>query len=522
MLTSGALLLLVALAVVVTPQALGEPAFFAGTALVFVVTGFALLFPWTPHNKDWSILLPIADIVAIVAIREGIPQLGAGLFLVFPVIWMARNYRLRGVITGVALSTVLLWVAWGLTGRSFSVDEFRSLVLIPIVLAFIAATTYSTTQRSTGQRELLRSQAALTEEAFSRARAQENYLHEILNAVEFGVIAFNHKGEVTLINDSHRQSLTTFGYARSAIVHADIVQADQRTPFPPNSRPFSRALAGQTFENVVVWVGKPDQRQVAFSVTARGLTTPLGEPGGGVIVLRDVTAELEAIAARDNLIASVSHELRTPLTSILGYLELALDDDELRADTHRMVDVAHRNSERLLSLVTDLLSAASDADTSLTVTVQECDLAEIARQSVEDLQVAASARPVTLVLQSPNQVSASVDPLRIRQVIDNLLSNAIKYNRSGGKVTLSIEPSAQVISIHVTDTGVGLAPDELSHLFDRFYRTESARQSSVQGSGLGMGIVRDIVRQHGGDLTVSSEVGVGSTFSFVVPAGTSS
>ena len=515
--TSAVVLLLAVLSIVTAPETLNSPLFYSGLAIMFVVTGLAVIVPWSINNKHWAVGLPILDIIAIVIIREGAPDSGVVLFLVFPVIWMARNFRLSGAICSVALATFLLWSLWLIGGDPIS-ENLNELVLLPITLGFIATTTYATTRRTNGQRVLLRSQAAVTEAAFARARAQERTLEEILNAVEFGVVAFDREGSVSVVNEAHRRSLAQFGAPRSAIVHPVAYQYDRVTAYPQESRPFARALSGQEFENMILWVGDPGGPRVAFSVTARHLTTPEGDGDGGVVVLRDVTAELEAIQARDDLIASVSHELRTPLTSILGYLELALDDDALLPETHRMIDIAHRNSERLLSLVTDLLLAASDADKTLPLTLVRCDVAEIAGYALEDQRAVADAVGIRLVSEISSPAVTNADPLRIRQVIDNLLSNAIKYNRPGGTVTLAVKFVANGISVSVTDTGVGLTEDEQAQLFDKFYRTESARQSTVVGSGLGMGIVRDIVRQHGGELAVASSVGRGSTFTMMLPA----
>jgi two-component system phosphate regulon sensor histidine kinase PhoR len=516
--TSAVVLLLAVLSIATAPESLNSGLFYAGLATMFVVTGLAVIVPWTIANKHWAVALPVLDIIAIVIIREGAPESGAGLFLVFPVIWMARNFRLIGAVCGVALATFLLWSSWLLQHDAVSREDTTQLLLLPITLAFIATTTYATSRRTNGQRVLLRSQAAVTEAAFARARAQERTLEEILDAVEFGVVAFDRSGAVTVVNDAHRRSLTEFGAPRSALVHPVAYQYDRVTPYPEESRPFARALSGQEFENLTLWVGEPGGKRVAFSVTARQLTTPEGAVDGGVIVLRDVTAELEAIQARDNLIASVSHELRTPLTSILGYLELALDDEALDPETHRMIDIAHRNSERLLSLVTDLLLAASDADKTLPLTLVSCDVALIAQHALEDQRAVADATGVSVFAEITAPAITNADPLRIRQVLDNLLSNAIKYNRPGGSVTVGVSFVPNGIRVSVADTGVGLTDEEQAQLFDKFFRTQSARQSTITGSGLGMGIVRDIVRQHGGELAVASAVGVGSTFTMMLPA----
>ncbi|PRY70447.1 signal transduction histidine kinase [Glaciihabitans tibetensis] len=517
LLVSASVLLLAAFALVVRPHALGLPLFFGGIGLVFVATGLAVLVPWSLANKRWAAALPLLDLVAIALMQAAAPELSAELFLVFPVLWLARNFRLFGAIGGVTVATLLLWGGWAISGRAIAVADFPTLVLLPLTLAFISATTYATSRRTTGQRLLLRSQVLLTEAAFARARAQERSLEDILNAVEFGVLAFDRAGRVTLVNESHRRSLAEFGAARDAFVHPIAYQYDGLTPFTEEARPFSRALNGQSFENVIIWTGEPGDKRVAFSVTSRMLTTVDGEPDGGIVVLRDVTAELEAIKARDSLLASVSHELRTPLTSILGYLELALDDERVAPETLRMVDIAHRNSERLLSLVTDLLNAASDADEALSMRFQHCSIAEIVEQALDDQRAVANLSGIRLRGSISDRGPASADPLRIRQVIDNLLSNAIKYNRPGGEVVIAVETVDASIRVTVSDTGVGLSQDEISHLFDRFYRTESARLSSVAGSGLGLGITRDIVRQHGGELGVSSQLGVGTTFAMSLP-----
>jgi signal transduction histidine kinase len=517
LITSAAVLVLAWIVVLVSPTSLENPLFFSGLALIFVVTGIALMVPWTASNKRWAVILPILDILALAGLREGALQLGSGLLLVFPVIWLARNFKLGGAIGGVALSTALIWLSWAVTGTPISAGDFPGLVILPLTLSFVATTSYVSGRRNTSQRVLLTQQAQIIEEAFDRARKQEALLQQILDAVEFGVIAFDRNGSVSLINESQRKSLADFGAPRSAVIHTVAYQSDRITPFPQDSRPFSRATRGQSFENLVFWIGDPGSRQVAFSVTARRLVDPSGVDDGGTLVLRDVTAELEAINARDSLIGSVSHELRTPLTSILGYLELALDDPQIADDTRHMIDVSYRNAERLVALVTDLLLAASQADQELPITLEVCNLTEIVADAIDAQRFGAEEHRIAIDGELEPSVIAQVDPLRIRQVVDNLLSNAIKYNRTDGRVTVALTSRANSVTIAVRDTGLGISPADLAQLFDRFFRTESARNSATVGTGLGLGITRDIVRRHGGDLVVTSELGVGSVFTVTLP-----
>jgi len=518
LLISAALLAFAVVVFVVQPSAYQEPLFFACLLLVFILTGVALLVDWNPRRKRWAVALPVLDIFAILGMREAEPQLGVGLLLVLPVIWMARNYRLPGAISAVAIATGLLWTSRIVRGDPLSILDFGAQVLLPMTLAFIATTTYATSRRSQSQRDLLRQQSALVESALVRARTQERILDEVLNAVEFGVVAFDRDGVATLQNNAHQQSLRDFGAPRAAVIHPSIYRQDGITLYDDATRPYARALDGEEFENIVFWVGAPGEERTAFSATSRQIAGPDGTPDGGVVVLRDVTTELEAVRARENLASSVSHELRTPLTSIIGFLELAVDSPELTDETRRMLEIAARNSERMLGLVTDLLQTASDKDGTLTISPVRCDIADLARQSVESAQLAADHRGLTLTAMVGRPAVTVADPFRVRQVIDNLLSNAVKYNRTGGTITVAVHTDESSVRVDVSDTGVGVSPDDLSHLFDRFFRTGSARSSAIVGTGLGLGISRDIAKLHGGTLSVTSEVGVGSTFSLILPA----
>jgi signal transduction histidine kinase len=511
------MLLLAWIVVFTDPQSLATPLVYGGVTLVVLVTAVAFLVRWEASTKQWAVLLPIIDIFAIIAVREGQPTLGSGLFLVFPVMWLARNFGVLFAAGGVALSTVLLWGAWLTRAEADAAAAFPTLLLLPITLAFIATTSYISARRERSQRVLLRQQASMVESAFDRARVQERLLEVTLDSVEFGVVAFDREGQVSLVNEAHRRSLVEYGSPRTAIMYREMYQADRKTPYPVHNRPFARAVAGQSFENLTVWVGSPDGEQAALSVTSRQLVGPDGERDGGILVLRDVTAELAAISARDSLIGSVSHELRTPLTSIIGYLDLAIDDPNLSDETRRMIGISYENSERLLVLVTDLLLAASDRDSHLPLQFQSTDIGALVAHAIDAARLGAEERSIRIVSEIGPDATASADPVRMRQVVDNLLSNAIKYNRSHGEIRVAVHSTEEAVQVSVTDTGFGIAEADRAQLFDRFFRTESARASAAIGSGLGLSVSRDIVRQHAGDLTVDSEVGVGSTFALTIP-----
>jgi PAS domain S-box-containing protein len=221
---------------------------------------------------------------------------------------------------------------------------------------------------------------------------------------------------------------------------------------------------------------------------------------------------------KDEFVAAVSHELRTPLTSILGYLELVLDDTDRLDDQHRQfLDVAERNANRLLRLVGDLLFVAQvDAD-KLTLARSELELDALVEECVEAAGPRAAEGGVTLGSETELESALSGDPARLAQLVDNLISNAIKFTPAGGRVDVRLARSNGSAVLEVEDTGMGISADEQTHLFERFYRTRSAGENAIPGTGLGLSIAQEIAQAHGGHIGVTSEEGVGTTFRVELP-----
>jgi signal transduction histidine kinase len=517
LLISGPLLVVIIALLFVSPSVYSSPVVFGMVFFFFALTAVSALVPWDSIPRLWGALLPFANLAGILVLREFDPQTGVGLLVVLPIIWIARTFGATLTIAGVGGTILAMWGTRLLRGSPITWTDFVTFVVVPVLVAFVAGAIYVSSARGRAQAKLLRQHSSMVQGALEKASRQEGVLNELLNAVDFGVIAFDRTGTVTFVNRAQRQYLTDFGTPADAVVHPVIYQADGVTLYTDDDRPLNRALSGQAFDNLIIWVGEPGERRAAHSVSSRILHDREGEYDGGVIVLTDITKELEAIRARDDLIGSVSHELRSPLTSILGYLDLARDDDQLDEETRRMIDVAYANSERLLVIVTDLLRAASDADQQLAMSFTAGDVAQIARDSVEAHRVMAEEREVELVMDGADSAVAAVDPMRMRQVLDNLITNAIKYNREWGTVTVAVEPGPGGVSVEVRDTGQGIPEADLPRIFDRFYRTKSAKSSATVGTGLGLSITREIVHRHGGHLTVTSELGIGTTFRVTVP-----
>jgi signal transduction histidine kinase len=227
---------------------------------------------------------------------------------------------------------------------------------------------------------------------------------------------------------------------------------------------------------------------------------------------------IELDQMKDDFVASVSHELRTPLTSIQGYLELVLDDGEGFTDEQRKsLGVVQRNAHRLLCLVGDLLFAAQVQAGRVSLATAHVDLGQLVADCALAATPAARAKNIVLTVHAEPIDQLEGDAGRLGQVLDNLLSNAVKFTPPGGVVTLRAFATKTNAVVEVTDSGVGIAIADQARLFDRFFRTASARDLTIPGTGLGLAIAKAIVEGHNGSISLSSEPGFGTTVRVELP-----
>ena len=213
----------------------------------------------------------------------------------------------------------------------------------------------------------------------------------------------------------------------------------------------------------------------------------------------------------------VSHELRTPLTAIQGQLEVALFTATRKEQLQEAVENALQDVERLANLVRALLLLSQSESGQLPIKKNVLDLTRLVEELVDQFQIPAEAGQVTLTHTAGEGVQCAVDRTQIERVVSNLLSNAIKYTPAGGWVRTSVSVSRQNVRLVVEDSGVGIPPNHLPHIFDRFYRVPDPNPE--KGLGLGLSFVASIVKAHGGVIRVDSTIGKGSRFEVVLPAG---
>jgi signal transduction histidine kinase len=213
----------------------------------------------------------------------------------------------------------------------------------------------------------------------------------------------------------------------------------------------------------------------------------------------------------------VSHELRTPLTVARGQLEVALFTAQTVEEHREAMAEALEGIDRLSNIVRALLLLSQSETGQLTLQKADLDLAALARHLVEEHQIPAEAQGVRLSAELPASAMIFADRIQIERMISNLLGNAIKYTPAEGQVAVRLSAEGSQMRFVVEDTGVGIAPDHLPHIFDRFYRVPSA--DPEKGLGLGLSFVAWIVKAHGGTVDVESQLQQGTRFTVTLPAG---
>lgn len=216
--------------------------------------------------------------------------------------------------------------------------------------------------------------------------------------------------------------------------------------------------------------------------------------------------------------ASVSHELRTPLTAMRGEAEVALSRAQSQEEYRRVLASQLEELDRLTRMVNQLLVLARAEAGEIAMRRQPVDLAALAASLVEQMEAVAAPQGVTLIAHTSQAAMVVGDPDWLERVILNLLDNAIKYSPQNGQVTLTVEPAPGAVRLIVRDTGSGIPPQALPHVFERFYRAEPSRSRDVEGIGLGLALVKWIVDHHDGRITVASQPGRGSCFTIDLPA----
>jgi PAS domain S-box-containing protein len=316
-----------------------------------------------------------------------------------------------------------------------------------------------------------------------------------------------------------------FGYTAAEAIGKSITLIIPTERLAEEDTVLSRIRAGLSVENFETIRRRKDGSDVEISLTVSPIRRPDGRVVGASKIARDITerkrlerAAEDANRLKDEFLAVLSHELRTPLNTVVGYTRMLRRSDLATDLRDKALDAMERNTNALSQLVNDLLDTSRIVTGKLRLSISSVSLPRLIADAIETVRPAAEGKNIALQVFMPPQLDTIGDPDRLRQVLWNLLSNAIKFTPAGGSVTLGATAEHGAARISVGDTGIGIAPEHVGSVFQRFWQAEPGISREYGGLGLGLALSRHLVELHGGTIEVKSEgVGKGTTFTVCLP-----
>jgi two-component system phosphate regulon sensor histidine kinase PhoR len=340
-------------------------------------------------------------------------------------------------------------------------------------------------------------------EELSRDRAR---MEAILSGMVEGVLLVDRAGRLQLANR-----------AAQGMLHVDAAATGRPYPevirHPDIAAQLTAALRGEdaAAQDLVL------SRDPGRVFVARAAPVSPGGGGGAVLVLHDITDLRRADQIRRDFVANVSHELRTPLTAIRGYLEALNEEPGQSENGQRFIEIIGRHSTRMERLVTDLLRLARLDARQEALEPAGCDVRQIFQAVVADLAPAIESKRQRITIDVPPAAcDAQADPAKLHDVIRNLVENAVNYSPDGAEVRLSASRGDGTLQLTIADSGPGIPPQDLTRVFERFYRVDKSR-SRPGGTGLGLAIVKHLVELHGGRVTAENRPDGGALFTVALP-----
>ncbi len=345
---------------------------------------------------------------------------------------------------------------------------------------------------------------------------ETDYLNAVLKGMGEGVLVVDESGKIILANDALKRLLflpPDVSYRRplEIIRNARLEEAIRETLQKGDNLSFELNLplpVGKTFEVNIVKIPsteKSDEEKEGFR--------------GVIAVFHEITRLKELEKIRQDFVANVSHELRTPLSAIKGYAETLLEEG-LKSDVaQKFLQIIKKHSDRLEKIVDDLLLLSKIESQEFQWNKDSIFVSDLISGVLEFLRDSFEKKNVTVSIPNfPSNIKVYGDRQYLEQVLFNLLDNAIKYGRENGMIKISVlERDDKEVEISVTDDGMGISQEDISRIFERFYRVDKGRSRELGGTGLGLSIVKHIVQAHGGRVWVESTLGKGSTFHFTLP-----
>ena len=346
---------------------------------------------------------------------------------------------------------------------------------------------------------------------------EKDYLQTILKGMVEGVLVVDGRGRILMVNDALRRLLSLskdvsdkmpLEIIRNAELEGAIRKAIQDGENIALELDLDKS-GEKTIEVNVVSILPSNKRMDEDSEGIRG----------AIAVFHDITRLKQLEKIRQDFVANVSHELRTPLTTIKGYAETLLEGALKEDQAFQFVQVIKRHTDRLTKIVEDLLMLSRIETKEFLLKMEVISVRDFVDDIVDFVKDPAEKKKISLSRNEiPSSLAVQADRNYLEQILINLLDNAIKYTPEGGKVIVSaIEKDSKDIEFSVEDNGIGIPKEDLSRIFERFYRVDKGRSKELGGTGLGLSIVKHLVQAHGGRVWVESQMGKGSVFYFTLP-----
>jgi two-component system phosphate regulon sensor histidine kinase PhoR len=347
-----------------------------------------------------------------------------------------------------------------------------------------------------------------TDRKLSSFDISRNVLRGLLNASRESILVVDSSMRITAANDPADEA---FARQKESLIQRRLTEIIRDVTLHDA---FRRTLTDDQPVDLRIEFNAPEKRTYDVHIA------PIEFDGArhAIGVFYDTT-QIELLEkVRQEFLSNISHELRTPLTSIIAYVETlqdgAIDDAE---NNRRFLSIIRRNAERMNDLIADIAELSSIETGNISLDPRGIELSPVIDEIFDALSSNAADRNVALVNEVAPDAQVRADSVRLEQMLTNLIDNAIKFNRDGGTVTVRLSESAGRSVISVIDTGEGIVPENLQRIFERFYRIDRGRTRKVGGTGLGLAIVKHLARLHGGEVFVSSTLGLGTTFSVELP-----
>jgi PAS domain S-box-containing protein len=361
--------------------------------------------------------------------------------------------------------------------------------------------------------------------AQEKARVEKDHLRDeaIVNSIGEGLIITNEYGKIATINPTALETLG-LGEDASKVVgqgFMSVVKAvdEKGEPLDPFERPITEALE----TGKVVTATSLYQRTDGVTIPVFVAVSPIvlqGRPLGAVEVFRDITKERELEKAKEEFVSLASHQLRTPATGVKAFTSMLLDGyaGKLTAKQREFLLKAVDSNERQLQIIDDMLNVARADSGRLVLVLEKLDLADMVAKVVDEQRSTIEGRHQTITVTGPKKGPELVaDPSRLRMVIENFLSNASKYTPEKGKLAIDFSADDKLVTIKISDSGVGIAKKDIARLFKKFSRIDNPLSTAVGGTGLGLYLAGKIIELHKGKINVESKIGKGTTFAIQLP-----